>query len=345
MLTYPNGQLFYVNRAWQELYGYSWDEAIGNTPAMLRSRQQNPNFYLQMWASILDTEKRHWKGELVNQAKNGSEVPVFLTITPILDEDGKTQGYMGIGVDISEKKQMEEQMLRSDRLASIGIVAAGLAHEIGNPLSVIRGRAEYMALQPPTLTQVAKNAEIIIAQTDRISELIYSLLHLAKGEDSEGRSLISFHSAVRTVLEWLNVELKKKSIAVEIHSLENVMVFGEESKLEQVVLNLLLNSIHAIDSVTHNFPDREHRIFIQAFDRNKSWEIRFCDTGCGISEENQKHLFQPFFTTKGAGTGLGLTICDKIIRSWGGHIDVQSRVDEQTCFNIFLPKAPTGSLN
>jgi PAS domain S-box-containing protein len=149
MISDRGGVLVYVNPAWCRVYGYTKEEAIGNSPRLLHSGLQTSEFYRDMWASIQDLNRGYWKGELVNKAKDGTLVPVLLTITPFKNEDGSILGYMAIAVDITYKKELEAKVAHQDRLASIGLLASGLAHEVGTPLGVVRGRAEFLMMKAP----------------------------------------------------------------------------------------------------------------------------------------------------------------------------------------------------
>jgi PAS domain S-box-containing protein len=144
MISDPRGILQYVNPAWVRTYGYTQKEAIGNKPSLLHSGLHSKAFYQSMWTEISSQETGHWKGELINRCKNGELIPVLLTITPVKSAEAKIIGYMGVAVDIRFKKELEAKVAHQDRLASIGLLASGIAHEIGNPLGVIRGRAELL---------------------------------------------------------------------------------------------------------------------------------------------------------------------------------------------------------
>lgn len=340
MITDVQGVLFYVNKAWQRIYGYSLEEAVGNTPRMLRSRYQTEEFYREMWRQILDPKKGYWRGELVNRAKDGAEVPVLLTITPYRNS-GVTEGYMGIAVDMTHQKEMEAQIIRQDRLASVGLLASGLAHEVGTPLGVIRGRAEYLSFLAGENAKLKEGLEVIVQQIDRISKLIYSLLHLARADRSETARPIIAADAFRQVAILTEQKRRQLGITLDVEISDNVRVVAENDRLTQVALNLTMNSIHAIEAAAQRDPGREKRILVSAEEHGNSWEILFSDTGTGISEENLKNLFKPFFTTKdvGAGTGLGLVISLQIVQSWGGNMTVSSAEGKGTTFKILLPKA------
>lgn len=326
MLTNHRGRLTYVNPAWVLTYGYSKEEALGETPRLLRSEYQDKDFYSKMWQTILDPNVGFWRGEVLNRAKDGHLVPVMLTITPYREPSGDISGYMGIAVDLTEQKKMEHQLLRQDRLASIGLLAGGLAHEIGNPLGVIRGRTELVQNAIRGNEFAEKNLEMVMAQIDRISGLIQSLLKVGRIPEKIMLREISLETSVNDVFTLMNeacrkanVELRKKNISA--------LVLAEPSHLEQLLLNLMLNSLHAIEEKKQKSPNAEsHFIEIRAVEDREEIVISLEDSGCGISPENLKKIFQPFFTTKsaGKGTGLGLAIVLKLTEEMRGKISVES---------------------
>lgn len=336
MLTDRAGKLRYVNPAWVRAYGYSKDEAMGQTPRMLRSGTQSDQFYLDLWKQILDPEIGFWRGEIDNRSKEGRIVPVLLTITPYRDDDGAVSGYMGIAIDLSERKRMEEQILRQDRLASIGMLASGLAHEIGNPLGVIRGRAEIVLNQLKSDEAPAKNLEVIIGQIDRISNLIHSLLRVSRIPESTTMRSVPLRSAVDEVSTLIGESCRIAKIDLK-NDAADVVVWGEPGLLQQLLLNLLLNSVHAIEERREKAAERSGEnasksagetdwIRITSDASDHTCAVTVTDTGCGISGENLPKIFQPFFTTKsaGKGTGLGLAIVQKLVEGMNGRVSAKS---------------------
>jgi PAS domain S-box-containing protein len=328
MVTDRQGLLRYVNPAWILTYGYSKEEALGQSPRLLRSHHQTNEFYQKMWREILDPEIGFWRGEVVNKAKDGHLVPVLLTITPYRNPRGETIGYMGIAVDLTEQKRMEQQILRQDRLASIGLLAGGLAHEIGNPLGVIRGRAEFLVMQSQDQV-VVKGLETIVSQIDRISGLIRSLLRVSRVPEEIALRETKLEAVVSEVMLLMNEACRREGIAVHLKDL-NHSIMAEPSHLQQLLLNLMINSTHAIQEQKKKHPDepREHAIEVSAdlIESESLCAIRVRDTGCGISPQNMKKLFQPFFTTKesGQGTGMGLAIVSKLIEEMNGRVQAES---------------------
>jgi PAS domain S-box-containing protein len=329
MLTDKSGRLTYVNPAWILTYGFQKEEAIGNTPRILRSPHQNDEFYKSMWKTILDPKIGFWRGEVFNQAKDGHIVSVLLTITPYREAAGNIAGYMGIAVDLTEQKRMQQQILHQDRLASIGMLAGGLAHEVGNPLGVIRGRAELVMNQVKGNEAAEKNLELIVGQIDRISVLIHSLLRVSRVPEQILLREVPIRPIIDEVLALMSEACRKQGIELKQKNLDQY-VFAEPSHLQQLFLNLVINSMHAIEEQILKIGDdvpQAHFIEISAARVTEGrCLITISDTGCGISKENIRKLFQPFFTTKaaGKGTGLGLSIVSKLVEEMDGKISVES---------------------
>lgn len=238
-------------------------------------------------------------------------------------------------------REREAQIMMQERLASVGMLASSLAHEIGTPLGVIRGRAEYLSMQLKADPAVQKNADIIIAQIDRVSKLIRSLLNLARGERDAHAEQVPFAEIADEVLELMTHEFRRHDIEVQNRLPKGIgiVVSGKSEPLHQVLLNLLVNSVHAIESAKRGGRKTGHFVRLEARQIDDTWEISVMDSGCGISKENLKKLFRPFFTTKdiGVGTGLGLATSFRILESWGGSIRAESREGEGATFFIRLP--------
>jgi signal transduction histidine kinase len=241
------------------------------------------------------------------------------------------------------RKKSEAQIIVQDRMASIGLLASGLAHEIGTPIGVIRGRAELLATQALGNETIKSNATIIIQQIDRITKLVKSLLNLARGEKIENLGAVNFNLPVEEVLELMQHEFRKHDIILknELPSNVRISVVAQIESLNQVILNLLINSIHAIESARKAGRVQGHFIRISAHATETQWIVNFEDSGCGISKTNLRNVSKPFFTTKeiGSGTGLGLATSYSIVESWSGKVSVESEEGVGTTFSIALPKA------
>ncbi len=373
-ITDSAGRITHINDKFCQISKYTREELLGQNHRIINSGHHNRGFFTEMWKTI--SKGAIWEGEIKNRAKDGTFYWVNTTIVPFLDDQGKPAQYVSIRYEITQRKVVEEQLrvyadrleqsnreladtlkalkeqeaqvLMQDRLASVGLLASSLAHEIGTPLGVIRGRAEYLALQLKDNEIIRKSADVIISQIDRVSSLIRSLLSLARGDSTHEKNEISVNDVVSEIIELMGHEIKKYGIELknEVSTGPLIKVIGEASSLHQVLLNLLVNSVHAIDSaVKKQGRTTNHAIRLSARDDARQSVIEISDTGCGISEANMRNLFKPFFTTKdiGVGTGLGLVTSYRIVESWGGTIQVESQEGKGATFRILLPRIRKGT--
>lgn len=337
MISDRTGKLQYVNPAWCATYGYSKIEAIGDTPRLLRSHHQSDEFYRDMWRQILDPTIGVWKGEVVNRAKDGRFVPVFLTITPYKNGQ-EIVGYMAIAVDLTERRSMERQILRQDRLASIGMLASSLAHEIGNPLGVIRGRAEIIMnslksgiTSASGIESATLGLETIVGQIDRISLLIESLLKISRVPQEIKLTNVRLAPITQEVEILMGENIRRKGIKLDNRLAQKagtpLSVLADGQHLQQILLNLLINGTHAIEDERKRSGRQDHTLTIDAFESENGFTTLIVqDSGCGISPEVKRRMFEPFFTTKtpGQGTGLGLAIVTRLVEEMQGKISVES---------------------
>ncbi|MFP5518743.1 MAG: PAS domain S-box protein [Bdellovibrionia bacterium] len=242
--------------------------------------------------------------------------------------------------DITERITLEAQVLQQDRLASVGMLASGLAHEVGTPLGIMRGRAEMLGFDSQASESAKASAQIIIQQIDRVSHLIRNLLKLARGQDVEQTQAVHVVSLFQDVQDFVCHELRKQNVSLLLELPTELEVQAVYTSAFQVVLNLLVNAMHAIQDKRQQTPDFVGEIRVHAEDRGPFWEIHICDNGTGIKEENLPKLFTPFFTTKdvGKGTGLGLATSYKILQGWGGFLSVNSEYGQGACFVMHFKK-------
>ena len=222
-----------------------------------------------------------------------------------------------------------EQLRRSERLATTGQLAAGVAHEIGTPLTVIRGRAEMLARKAQS-DKERKHAEIVVEQVDRISTIVRNLLTFAR-QDGPSKVALELPEVAREVQELLEPEAAARSITLVVEHDPDVRVLADRAQLHQVLLNLVMNALHASDQ-------GEVRIECRAVGDVARLIVQ--DEGAGISPDALDDVFTPFFTTKrpGEGTGLGLAIARGIVQDHGGTIAVESSVGEGARFIVELPR-------
>jgi len=330
-VTNRDGFLVDVNPAFERIYGFSRSEAIGQRPNIVRSPKTSREEYQQMWKELLDPAKGYWSSEIVNLDRQGREHTVLLTIDAIRDRGGTITHFMGVATDLSEQRTLQLQAIRQERLASLGQLAAGVAHEINTPLANILLMADSLGRRSQD-EWVRQRAETITHQVESAAKIVRGLLEFGRSHPPEvARSdLVAIsHDAV----EFLRGKQSADIAVVERHESAELPVRVNRVQLLQVLVNLVNNAMDAMD-------DRgELRIESRAVD---GWaEVAVTDQGTGISDEVLPHLFEPFFTTKppGKGTGLGLSICHGIVQSHGGEISVRTAVGKGTTFTVRIPLA------
>jgi two-component system, NtrC family, sensor histidine kinase HydH len=243
--------------------------------------------------------------------------------------------------DLSEVRALESQLLRAEKLATVGVLAAGIAHEIGTPMGVVRGRAEYVLGKLGADHPQARGVQVIIEQIDHVTGTLRQLLDFARVKPAAVRS-VAVAAAVRTVVELLRLEAQRRKVST-IHEVPETLpeVAADPDQLQQVLVNLVMNAYDACAPGGRvNIRARAEEVTAPAGLLRVRLEI--VDDGCGIPEENRHQVFDPFFTTKkrGTGTGLGLAIAAQIVRNHGGEIELESEPGRGTCVTLLWPTAP-----
>jgi PAS domain S-box-containing protein len=333
-ITDLNGKMIYVNPAFAKASGYSKEELIGENPRIFGSGKLPKKFWDKMWQTISVGET--WFGEVEDRKKNGKPFFSQLLISPMIDNDGKMSGYFGIHRDMSEKKTLEQHLIQTQKMESIGTLAAGIAHEVGNPLASIS--ALVQVAQRNTKDEfVLEKLGLVKSQVIRISKIIRDLVDFSRPSNFELQTM-DINESLKESLEITRVGTKAKDIKFNLRLSDEVPSMPLiADQMEQVFVNILLNAVDAINEFKDS--TREKMINIESVVADDMVIIRFSDTGPGIKKEDKIKIFEPFFTTKqkGKGTGLGLWVSYGIIKTFHGTIDVQSLVGEGTTFTIKLP--------
>jgi PAS domain S-box-containing protein len=351
MISDTEGKVSFVNSAFSYLYGYSEAEVLGQPVSLIRHDNSLPETFTRMWKDISSDAKGFWRGEIRNRRKDGSSVDVMLTIAAVKDKSGATIAYMSIALDITDKVNINKQMVEREKLSSIGLLASGIAHEIGSPLNVISGRAEMAKNQLNKHNpEAAKSLEIIVEQTDRISELIKGLLNFSrplsvtKPQDFSEVDMVGVLDECRTLL---NKSMRDLNVKFSVDGEPEAVIQWDFYKCEQIFINLLQNAIHAVEGTAAPEIGVTFRSMTAAelseleFSDGKGVAVEFRDNGSGIPEESLGRVFDPFFTTKdpGMGTGLGLSVVYGLVKEINGTIKVNNRRGGGTVFTLLLPRA------
>jgi two-component system NtrC family sensor kinase len=255
--------------------------------------------------------------------------------TPLLDNALQAYGTIIVFEDITDKVQLQQQLLTSEKLASIGLLSAGVAHEINTPLT---GISSYIQMLQKKLTDThyAQILEKVEAQTDRVARIIKNLLTFARSPSEASFQRVDLKSSLEEILSLIDYKLKTMNIRLRLDLAPVPPLYAQGERLQQVFINIILNALDAMPG--------GGELGIALAREGDAEVVRISDTGTGIKPEHRSRIFDPFFTTKGVGkgTGLGLSISYAIVKEHDGRIDVQSEVGRGSTFTITLPVGREG---
>jgi PAS domain S-box-containing protein len=324
--TDAKGIITSVNDKFCEISKYSREEIIGKDHSLLNSGFHSKGFFKELWKTI--GEGRVWKGEIRNKAKDGTLYWVDTTIVPFLNEKGKPYQYVAIRNDITERKKTEETLHRQDKLAAVGQLAAGVAHEIRNPLTSMKGYAEFLTLDEKDPERL-EFMNIILDEIERVNTIVEDFMVLAKPKmiELEEKNVVP---VIKNVISLLEFEARKKHVRLSFEcEHEIIQIECDENRLKQVFLNFIKNGIEAMPN--------GGELHIRTMIHDNNVQISIQDTGIGIPEDKLKKIGEPFYSTKKNGNGLGLMVSFKIIENHNGKVFVESEPNKGTTFNILLP--------
>jgi two-component system sensor histidine kinase HydH len=258
-------------------------------------------------------------------------IPLSVSVAPLRDDGGQEMGAVLLIRDLREIRALQEKVSRGERLASLGRLAAGMAHEIRNPLSSIRGFAQYFVKRFSGQPEEQGYASVMVKEVDRMNRVISELLDFARSKEPR-RESCTLETIAEHALKLLEPDLKsRKTVVTKNYEAGLPPVSADRDQISQVFINLLLN---AMESMTEG---GEIRISLRRSGPPPALEILIADTGIGIPEEDLNKIFEPFFSRKRKGTGLGLAIVHQIVTGHRWEIGVESRSGEGTTFRIRLP--------
>lgn len=289
---------------------------------------------LDQCISVLDREINY-------RRKSGEIIPLALSITPILGESNVCQGAVIIMRDLSEIKQLEEKVRRSEKLVAIGKLAAGVAHEIRNPLSSIRGFAQYLRHSLKDNPQEQEYAETMVSEVDRINTVVTDLLTFARPMEAE-LAPTDVTELIEHAIRLVHADARSRNVNVEMKISDLSKIPLDANQMTQAILNLLLNAMQAVNSGGRIEVGAE---LDPSISRLKIW---IEDDGAGISASQKGKIFDPFFTTREKGTGLGLAIVHKIVENHSGEINLESPPfgkNQGTRITLSIPVKSFGTRN
>lgn len=325
------------NHAAERMFGCPRADALGQPldrfiPA--RFREAHRHHIENFGRSGVTARKMGALGTVTGLKADGEEFPVEASISQVAVE-GK-RFYTVILRDLTERRLMEEQLRRTERIAELGTLASGMAHEIGTPMNVILGRAEYL-MDRVREESVKKGLQTIIVQVERITRVMNQLLAFTRRKPPM-RGPVDLKTVVENTVEMFHERLAKSRTTLELDLVPICpAVSADADQISQVLINLIMNALHAMPE--------EGTLQIRLEPRTDAVALSVADTGQGIPPDILGRVFEPFFTTKefGKGTGLGLTVVKGIIDEHQGSITVQSEPGKGTTFTILLPTHREGS--
>lgn len=337
------GRVTYANHAFLQLFAFPQkDEVLGKELTALLFKNNSVD-------DMLEKIRNHanWTIDIQATSQNQDLIDVHISAGSVTDALGKTIGIMVTMVDIRDrikaanaKDQMQNQLIQSAKMASLGILSAGIAHELNNPLSGVLGLSLLIEKNKETTPKMRDFAHEIFIAAQRMKGIIDHMRVFSRQSKKEDEKLLDIHIPINNSLILLNKRLKDHDVSLKLNLQNNLPpMLGDTNKLESIFQNLLVNSLDAFAGLTDN---RSKSIALStqtSFDGKLI--IVYQDNAGGMSEDVTKHIFEPFFTTKGAGegTGLGMSITHGIVESHKGIIHVDSHLSKGTCFTIYFPIA------
>jgi len=346
VITDRDGRIEYVNPAFEKLTGYSREEACGQTPRLLKSGEQSPETYHEMWKTILSGNV--FRGILVNRKKNGELYYIEESISPVRDGGGQITHFISNGRDLTDRLRLEAQLLQAQKMDAVGRLAGGVAHDFNNLLTIITSYSELALDTVPKSSPLEAKLQEILLAARRAAELTRQLLAFSRKQPQALR-VVELNPVVAGIAKTLP-RLIGEDIQFSFISGDSVgCVRADPMKIEQIVMNLSANARDAMPQGGHLRIETSSLHLDEAYIQDKPAKIpageyaliTVSDDGAGIPREDLPHIFEPFYTTKpsGKGTGLGLATVYGIVKQNKGFIWVYSEPASGTVFKIYLPSA------
>ena len=321
-----------INKSLLEKLGLARDEVIGRHCYEITHHRDLPCSGEHHPCPLLETleSKQPYQTTHVHLDRNNRDIYYSISTYPLF-EDGDMIGAIEISRDITKEINVQKTLMQQEKLASIGRLSAGVAHEINNPMTTILTSAMLLQEDLDENDPVRQELELIASETMRCRKIVTSLLNFARQSQPDKR-LNDLNQMVHECILLTQKQAAFKDIAIECRAGEGIApIWFDKGQIEQAIINLILNAVEATPS------GGRITVSTDCCDHEDLTRIGISDTGEGIAKENINKIFDPFFTTKAAGTGLGLAITHGIIEQHGGRIEVESELGKGTCFYIYLP--------
>jgi PAS domain S-box-containing protein len=343
VITDAEGEIEYVNPAFEYITGYSREEAVGQNMRILKSGKHDEAYYRSMWEAI--TRGESWKGRFTNRKKDGTLYEEEAVISPIRDASGKIVNFVAGKQDISRELALQRQVQTSQRMESVGTLAGGIAHDFNNALTGIIGFGEMLKLRISNDPKALSDLDEVFRCAERAAVLTRQLLTFARRQVIDPVNLDL--NEVMTGLVKLLRKVTRENIEIRTFLADRLpTIRADQGQIEQVLMNLCLNARDAMPEggslvveTEEAWLDEEHVKRYPYMKAGRYVVLSVSDTGIGMDDETRERIFEPFFTTKGPdkGTGLGLAVVYGIVKQHDGFIHVYSEPGKGTTFRTYFP--------
>jgi two-component system, NtrC family, nitrogen regulation sensor histidine kinase GlnL len=338
LVTDPDGIVTLMNPAAEELTGMSRRHVQGQPFSILFRKAR---ILVEMVERTAATGMNISDYENVVLVTGGHPIPVSAATSPLLRGNGQRIGVILILRDLTNVRELERAVRQSDRLSALGTLAAGLAHEIKNPLGGIKGAAQLLEQELSVDNEMRDYTRIMLKEVSRVNRIVEELLALTSPRKLKLEQ-VNLHRIIGDIIKLQRQAVGDRKVVIQQQFDPSIPSFlADEELLTQLFLNLIRNAVEAVGDIglvrISTRVHADYRMTQEGERRTRMVAVDIGDDGPGISDEQQEQLFTPFFTTKSTGTGLGLAICQKIVSEHRGLLKVQSSHGKGTVFTVMLP--------
>lgn len=333
------GRVTSVNRAATEITGYSLEESLDHSLDVLLTLHDLENLFRDPASKFFP---RQIEGEC--KQKDGTTIIIRMKVSRLENQEEQTQGYICVFEDLTEIEAMQVKISRAEQLAAVGRFSAGLAHEIRNPLTSLSGSIQVLSKGLKLNTNFRKLMTIVLRETDRLNSIVTAFLHYAQPRQDRKNTVVDITQIIQDAIVLIkNSDEYVPSLKIEFESRSgHMLIQGNEEEIKRLIWNLCINGLQSMSSkggsLKVSLTSDLNNNSIEAFQNQNGILLTVKDEGCGIPPDQINNIFDPFYTTKENGVGLGLATVYQIIQKNDAKIDVQSQIDKGTSFFVFFPE-------
>ncbi|MCA9907867.1 MAG: PAS domain S-box protein, partial [Anaerolineae bacterium] len=344
MITNVDGDIEYVNPAFTNVTGYSFEEVIGKNPRILNSGTHPREYYQALWNTLLSGKT--WQADICNRRKSGELYWELQSISPIRNPQGVITHFVAVKVDQTERRLAEVQRLQlaleKEKVVLLRQFIGDISHDLKTPLTIFKTYL-YLLERITDPSQYKEKLQVLISTTHHLERVIEDLLTMSRldGSIDLTLALLNLHSLIYSVDAKMRSLARQKNIQIALE-LDNSVppIMADESELERALLNLVENAV--------KYTPVDGTITIRTHNRDDAVVIEVCDTGQGIDQTDLPHIFERFYradkarSKENGGTGLGLAIVQKVVDMHSGRVEAESAVGQGSTFRVYLPAIQEG---